>query len=491
MLKENWFILKLPVAFMLVFSIIMLCAVSVDSSAQMGTWTKKADMPTPRFGLSSSVVNGKIYAIGGYLSDLTGMGTVESYDPATNMWKKKSDMPTPRLVLSTSVVNGKIYAIGGYANGRLSIVEEYDPATDTWTKKANMLTPKHWLTTCVVNGKIYAISGYNSPDVQEYDPVTDTWTKKADMPDSRWGLSSGVVDGKIYIFGGGINAIQMYDPITNIWTKKSNMLTPRQWIANSSPSVNGKIYVIGGWKYHDANTIGPGFSEVEEYNPVTDTWVSKPDMLTPRGSLGCSEINGKIYAIGGADGGSTLSTVEVYDTGFDMEVKAISTQEAYTTGGTPIAISGSKFLSDLIVTIGDKPLSDQKVTYNLITGTIPPNTEGEKDIVFTLPSFNYSTVVDKFFYRSLSNITVTKITPNNGKQAGRDVVSLAGSGFLPGAIVTIGGIPATNVGVTPTLITFTMPPGTEGTKDVVATNPDGQKSILRNAYTYNPFPIIE
>jgi RNA polymerase sigma factor (sigma-70 family) len=44
-------------------------------------------------------------------------------------WTKKTDMPTARCVLSTSAVNGKIYAIGGlditFIN-QLSTVEEYD-----------------------------------------------------------------------------------------------------------------------------------------------------------------------------------------------------------------------------------------------------------------------------------------------------------------------------------------------------------------------------
>ena len=34
--------------------------------AQEDTWTTKAPMPTARLGLATSVVNGIIYAIGGY-----------------------------------------------------------------------------------------------------------------------------------------------------------------------------------------------------------------------------------------------------------------------------------------------------------------------------------------------------------------------------------------------------------------------------------------
>ena len=135
-------------------------------------------MPTARSGLSTSVVNGKIYAIGGQAGKAGPGGgpllsTVEVYDPATDTWKKKADMPTARGWFSTSVVNGKIYAIGGGVGGLVfSTVEVYDPATDTWTRKADMLAPRGGLSTSVVNGKIYAIGGWPGPAFtsnEEYD----------------------------------------------------------------------------------------------------------------------------------------------------------------------------------------------------------------------------------------------------------------------------------------------------------------------------------
>jgi hypothetical protein len=48
------------VAVGLVAAIVLACTGSVRAA----TWTQKADMPTPRWGLSTSVVNGKIYAFG-------------------------------------------------------------------------------------------------------------------------------------------------------------------------------------------------------------------------------------------------------------------------------------------------------------------------------------------------------------------------------------------------------------------------------------------
>jgi hypothetical protein len=88
-------------------------------------------------------------------------------------------MTTPRTYLSTCVVNGKIYAIGGLTANEadhLSQVEEYDPATDTWTRKADIPTARSGLVTCAVNGKMYAIGGWADSawtgisTVEEYDP---------------------------------------------------------------------------------------------------------------------------------------------------------------------------------------------------------------------------------------------------------------------------------------------------------------------------------
>jgi hypothetical protein len=273
-------------------------------------------------------VDGKIYAIGGY----GGRSAVEQYDPVTDTWTKKASLPTPRQWLSTSAVNGKIYAIGGDARGGapgLPTVEEYDPATDTWTEEAltPMPTARFTLSTSVVDGKIYAIggilratqSGPETPSsaVEEYDPETDTWTTKAPMPTARGMLSTSVVDGKIYAIGGlfynmgiPLSTVEVYDPTTDTWTTKAPMPTARVTFSATS-AVNGIIYVIGGASGETA------FSTVEAYNPATDTWAEKTSMPRARTGLATSALGGKIYAIGGspASHGANMSTVYEYDTG--------------------------------------------------------------------------------------------------------------------------------------------------------------------------------
>ena len=289
-------------------TLIALLSVSAIGEAQEGTWTKKADMPTARWLLStnSPVVNGRIYVIGGTTGNRDSVDTtsiVEAYDPVTGAWTRKTDMPTPRWGLATSAVNGKIYAIGGGLEerlGPLATVEEYNPATDTWTRKADMPTPRHRLVAVVVDGKIYAIGGSqfgNSgalSSMEEYDPATDTWTKKTDMPTARLYHAASAVNGKIYVIGGvgGFSTVEEYDPSTDTWTRKTDM-PPRSRF--SASAVNGIIYAFGGARGDST----AGLPTVEAYDPATDTWTVETEMPTARGWLSTSTVNGIIYAIGG------------------------------------------------------------------------------------------------------------------------------------------------------------------------------------------------
>jgi len=307
----------------------LLSAASMSARAA-GVWTEKADMPTTRLALAASVVDGKIYAIGGRAE---GTLTTE-YDTTTDTWTTKTRMPTARFCLATGVVDGKIYAIGGSTGwGTTSATrvatEEYDPVTDIWTKKTAMPTGRWALSTSAVDGKIYAIGGGPGGDpwithlrtVEEYDPLTDTWTKKADMPTARAFLSTCVVDGKIYAIGGALasktmlSTVEVYDPATDTWTTKTPMPTAR--FGHTTAVVDGIIYAIGG----GTHTPSLGFSVVEAYDPVTDTWTTKADMPAKTCWHSTSVVDGKIYAFGGSPSGYEIHppgfrTVYEYDPAF-------------------------------------------------------------------------------------------------------------------------------------------------------------------------------
>ena len=89
------------------------------------------------------------------------------------------------------------------------------------------------------------------------------------------------------------------------WTQKADMPTPRLQLATAV--VNGKIYAIGGLN-------GGPQSAVEIYDPEKDTWIKKADIPTPRGGIAASAVDGKIYVFGGHRiAFEPLDTVQMYD----------------------------------------------------------------------------------------------------------------------------------------------------------------------------------
>lgn len=274
-------------------------------------WITKTPMPTARRDLGVAAdATGKIYAVGGYNGQF--LSTLEMYDPTTDTWTTKTSAPVARndMGFTFNPANGKFYFGGGYNNGSYDDFFEYDPATDTWTRKATMPTASTGLRFAAANGKIYAIGGgflngtYVS-NVEEYDPATDTWTTKSAIPTPRSDM--GLVtasDGKLYFIGGGIfiggsgastSDVNAYDPATDTWTTKASLPAPIGDPA-ASLNANGNIYIVGGY-----NEQGQFYNNtVYEYNPTTDTWTTDSPFPVAINSLGGAlGGDGKVYVLGG------------------------------------------------------------------------------------------------------------------------------------------------------------------------------------------------
>jgi len=84
---------------------------------------------------------------------------------------------------------------------------------------------------------------------------------------------------------------------------------------------------------------------------------------------------------------------------------------------------------------------------------------------------------------------VTSITPNNGPAGGGSSVTIEGSGFIPGSIVTFGAYAAASLTVqSQSTISAISPPGGE-TVNVTVTNANGASAALpRDQFAYDPVP---
>ncbi len=151
-------------------------------------------------------------------------------------------------------------------------------------------------------------------------PFPTNWQGvRAPMPYGfYWGAQT-TYNGKIYIFGGNsswnpeglttLNTTFIYDPATDTWTRGANMPTAR-YLATAT-EVNGKIYVIGG-RTLDASGSGGPVDANEEYDPATNTWATKAPIPQAVRGHAAGAYNGKVYVFGG-NTGTYQKTVRIYD----------------------------------------------------------------------------------------------------------------------------------------------------------------------------------
>lgn len=142
------------------------------------TWAKAKKMNHARDGAAISVVDGQIYVMGGtgwpQIPNHPGpyLSNVEVFNPKTNQWRDVREMSEPKSGHSASVIDGKIYIMGGGFRGNglytyLSTIEIYDPKTaktDRWTREPDMPMSKSGHTAEVINGKIYILTGADTDD---------------------------------------------------------------------------------------------------------------------------------------------------------------------------------------------------------------------------------------------------------------------------------------------------------------------------------------
>lgn len=89
------------------------------------------------------------------------------------------------------------------------------------------------------------------------------------------------------------------------WTAKAPMPTARE--LTSVSELNGLLYVVGGY---DGSSM---LTRLEVYNPTTNTWATKTSMSVARLQMAGGAIDGLLYVAGGYNSGGDQSALEVYD----------------------------------------------------------------------------------------------------------------------------------------------------------------------------------
>jgi hypothetical protein len=159
-------------------------------------------------------------------------------------------------------------------------------------------------------------------------------------------------------------------------------------------------------------------------------------------------------------------------------------------GGALVTLSGNGFRQGATVRFGDISVSPSTISTDgtQIVVPAPSHTPGQVDISVTNPDGHGVTLPSAFVYFAANAPApaVTRIFPTHGTIAGGTAVTITGSGFQSGAVVSFGATSATDVAVSSaSTLTATLPAHDPGAVSVVVSNADSQTGSVDAAFTFD------
>ena len=278
-------------------------------------------MPTARKGMAVTVLQGKIWVIGGKKMMHHSTNLVEVYDPGNDSWSTQyPHLNYAREGATACTYDGKIYVFGGVKEGQfVTAVEMFDPNAGVWQTVSQLPTPRVGMASVVQDSGIWLIGGggnySNYLDLVElFYPTTQNWdTLSAALNVPRADPAAAVVNGEVMVFGGyfygPVSSYEKYNTTTQSWEIVGNI--PYYCASSGYANANGWAWIIGG--------VGQGgtMDKVQVLRPISGMWQwwQGPPLNTPRRSLVAATVQDKLFAIGGQGqmGGQIYDTVEMLD----------------------------------------------------------------------------------------------------------------------------------------------------------------------------------
>ncbi|MEW5848702.1 MAG: IPT/TIG domain-containing protein [Myxococcota bacterium] len=166
----------------------------------------------------------------------------------------------------------------------------------------------------------------------------------------------------------------------------------------------------------------------------------------------------------------------------------VSPASGYTSETTTVTLSGSGFSAQAVVLVDGEEVEATVESDTRITAELPPHDAGLVDVVVRNPDGQEAVATGAFLYEAPPPPTVVNVRPSVGNAGEATLVTITGTGFRPGALVTVGGLGAISTYVSSTELTAIFPAHAAGFVDVTVTNQDGQSSTLGNAFSYVTAP---
>lgn len=320
------------------------------------SWIQGPPIPNSRKRGSSGLVmyNNKFYIVAGNTIGHNGgyIPWFDEFDPATGEWTVLDDAPHSRDHFHATVVDNKLFVVGGRLTGGeggtfapvISEVDVYNFTTGNWSTlpaSANLPTPRAASATVNFNGKVVVIGGEGNGqayvNTDELDVNTNTWSSLSDLNNPRHG-TQGIVSGDgIWISsgspnqgGGNQNNMELYGTDNPIGTSilPSVLTAPPTLSLEEGESKDLLIEVSGGNQGVYIHSMTLTGSNTTNFNIVGPT-----SFLIEAGSTETIEIEHV-----GTESGDAATLILGYGNNNSITI-SISSGEGNPTSGLPPVVT--------------------------------------------------------------------------------------------------------------------------------------------------------
>lgn len=276
-------------------------------------------------------------------------------------------------------------------------------------------------------------------------------------------------------------------------------------VQNSSSKEQSYALVLAGLS-QTAKNSGKNFSQKELISALVEDY-SKDLKFDGKKSgesiqIGSTVLDSDAWSVGlskGIDdwrkgsrntGGITINIVVIVisnPTQFAApKITSISPSSGNELGGYPVVITGTGFRTGITVTFDKTTCASVTLTSSTeVSCSIPAHVAGVIDVNVTNLDSQGDTKSGGFTH--IAAPKVDSFTPTSGSVSGGELITVYGSGFLPGAIVKMGSTSClTTTRVSSSELTCLTPAHTQGAFVVFVYNSDGQSARSNSGFTFIP-----
>ena len=282
-------------------------------------WQSPGVLPTAAMRMMVVGDGRYLYTIGGQTTAASSTATnvVQRFDPNNNSWASLMSLPVMLSRSEAVHLNGKLYVPGGQTeSATIATTYIYDIASNAWTTGANvpLATSAHAIGINAAQNLIYVTGGLSSAvtstaSVRSYNVTTNTWATITPMKTARYGHEAAFMAGKLYVAGGfglagGLSNCEVYDPTTQQWSDIAPLNRARTHAASTiyQDNAGNSYWLVAGGEDPIAGGI---YNSAEVYDVRNNRWIaldSSFNLTTARTQTSGAPVGEYFYVVGGGTG---------------------------------------------------------------------------------------------------------------------------------------------------------------------------------------------